>query len=623
MAIDGPVGMTTSTPVLASDAPARFVDASSPRQAWRWHGALLVVLAILYALAFFQGLEVHGSYHGNSFKAIHPDSFPGDEYVTTRNPTMLSLVYVIAHVVGDLWLDDRFQLVWYLGLALLAIAAVDRLAVLFGAVAPLERLAILALVLVAHHFKTNFAQLVPSSGTPTAVIHPIGLWVAWLLFRGRRPLLSMALAGLMILIAPKNGWYPAMMAMAFWLRERWHVPWRRMVLWGALSLVALFVGFALVNHGNREAVILFRLWDWYEDGEPNPFRDSLAGNGLYLLLILGAMRAASRRGAMRAASDDGLLPARCRAFFFIALATFFLGGVYYTYAPDVMKIPILQGVSANRTTWWPHQLSYIILGCEAIRWFHRDDRGAKVLAAALLGVLYLTPFFESRATEVSSFFIKRALLLVGIWSALALAFVAARVAQRFFRASWLAIDAKAALLLLPVVLATTVYLLRCVHTQWPSLQFLTAHGVMGNAGSARWVGINEYVRTKTPATASFLALVRDHRGMWLDETLRTRTGRSMPVSRPGAVYLSCERASRYFEQQWTWDQIPRLWDRHDWPGISQKLAALGSPEYLVVPTEDAAWLSGVPGLEYQVETIIRGFTILRRANPIRHGHPAV
>lgn len=611
------------TPVLASDAPARVVDASSPRHTRRWYGTLLVVFAILYALAFFQGLEVHGSYRGNSFKAIHPDSFSGDEYVTSRHPTMLSLVYVVAHLVGDLWLDDRFQLIWYLGLVLLAIAAVDRLAMLFGAVAPLERMAILALVLVAHHFKTNFAQLIPSSGTPTAVIHPIGLWVAWLLFRGHRPLLAMALAGLMVLIAPKNGWYPAMMALAFWLRERRHVPWRRMVLWGALSFVALFVGFALMNHGNREAVILFHLWDWYEDGEPNPFRDSLAGNGLYLLLIIGAMRAASRRGAMRAASGDGLLEARCRAFFSIALATFFLGGMYYTYAPDVIKIPMLQGVSANRTTWWPHQLSYIILGCYAIRRFDRGSRGAKVLAAALLGILYLTPLFESRATEVSSFFIKRALLLVGVWSALALAFVAVRVAWHFFRASWFAVDAKAALLLLPVVLATTVYLLRCVRTQWPSLRFLTAHGVMGNADSARWVGLNEYVRTKMPVTASFLVLVRDHRGIWLDETLRTRTGRSMPISGPGAVYLSCERASRYFEQQWTWNQIPRLWDRHDWPAISQKLAALGSPEYLVVPTDDATWLNGVPDPEYRVETIIRGFTILRRANPTHHGHPAV
>ncbi|MBI3011702.1 MAG: hypothetical protein HYY58_04345 [Candidatus Omnitrophica bacterium] len=581
--------------------------ARDARRARFLYGVSLAIFALLYALAFFQGLEHQGGYRGNSFKAIHPESFPGDRYVTGRHPTMVSLVYVVAHIAGDLWLDDRFQLAWYLGLVILAIAAVDRLAVLFGASTPLERLAVLALVLVAHHFKTNFAQLVPSSGTPTAAVHPIGLWVAYLLFRGDRLFAAMALSGLMVLIAPKNGWYPAMIAFVFWLRERWHVPWKRIAVGVALSLVTLFVGFALVNRGNREAGLLFDLWDWYEDGEANPFRDSLAGNGLYLLLILGAMRAAC---------GSGVLQARCLAFFTIALAAFFLGGVYYTYAPDVMKIPILVGMSVNRTSWWPQQLSYLVLGCYAVRLFDRGARRTQVLAALLLGGLYLTPIFESRSTEVSSFFIKRSLLLLCLWSGLALMVVATRAIRASPRRVMAkALPAKASLFLLPIVLTTTVYLLRCVHTQRPSLQFLTAHGVMGNASSAKWVGVDDYLRTQTSPTASVLALSRDRDGIYgADDALRVRTGRPMPITRPASTYLSYEMASRYFEQQWLWEELARHWERHDWPGVSQRLAALGSPEYFVVPADGAQWLRGVPDLDYRVEATIRGVLILRRTD---------
>jgi len=55
---------------------------------------------------------------------------------------------------------------------------------------------------------------------------------------------AMAVGGLMVLIAPKNGWYPLTIAFGFWLRERWRVPWRWIILGATLSAAALFAGVA-------------------------------------------------------------------------------------------------------------------------------------------------------------------------------------------------------------------------------------------------------------------------------------------------------------------------------------------------------------------------------------------
>jgi hypothetical protein len=227
--------------------------------------------------------------------------------------------------------------------------------------------------------------------------------------------------------------------------------------------------------------------------------------------------------------------------------------------------------------------------------------------------LYLSPIAESRATEVSDFFIKRTALLLVVASGLALLFAMTR-AVRSFRGGWMAttLTARSAFLLLPIVLTTAVYLLRCVHTQWPALRFLAAHGVMGSSPYAKWVGVSDYLRARTPAASSVLALTRDHRGTRLDEGLRVRTGRAMPMTRPGAVYLSCEKASHFIEQQWLWTQITDLWDRRDWPGLSQTLTTIRSPDYLVVPAADAQWLGDVRDPGYQAEATIHGFTILRR-----------
>ena len=46
--------------------------------------------------------------------------------------------------------------------------------------------------------------------------------------------------------------------------------------------------------------------------------------------------------------------------------------------------------------------------------------------------------------------------------------------------------------------------------------------------------------------------------------------------------------------------------------LSAHLSALGDPDYLIVPTDRAAWLTGKSALRYGLETVIGDYAILRR-----------
>ena len=588
--------------VVDQAAPQHQAAPCGPLGPRALYAATLAAFSLLYTLAFFQGLEVHGAYPGNSFKAIHSESFPGDQFITGHQPTMVSVVYVAARAVGDLWLDDRFQFVVHLGLVWLALLAVDRLALLFGLRGRLERLAIVALLIVSHHFKPNvFSQLVPSSGSPTAYIHPLGLWLAVFVLQANRTVPALALSLLMGLVAVKNAWYPALIAGCFALRDRWRVPWRRIAVWTALGLAAVFGVYAVINLGSRDGPILFDLVGWYEDQEANPFHETGIGNYFYAALLVGAMLVPY---------VSAQLKARCRAFFIIALITLLAGGVYYTYAPDLLKIPAFQALAANRTAWWPQELAYVILGCYAVQRFDRGTTRTRALGTALLAGLYLLPVFEPGTLRIDDFFLKRTALLLAVTGALGLAWFLARAARRRLPGP---LSARTALLLLPVVLTTAVYLAHCARTQRPHLQFLLAHGVMGNASSAKWVGVDAYVRTRTPSDASVLALViGEDSGLHVDWTLRARTGRTMPVGHRTVSYMDSAKATWYFEQLQLWRQLGESWDRHDWTGVARGLETMGWPDYVIVPATRADWLQGVAGQPYAPEASIGTFAILRR-----------
>ncbi|MDP3703857.1 MAG: hypothetical protein Q8R78_05675, partial [Candidatus Omnitrophota bacterium] len=367
------------------------------------HVAALLGFAVLYTVAFFQALEHHSGYMGNTFKAIHPESFPGDQYVTGRQPTLMSFFYVAAHLVGEAWLDDRLHFVCYFGLACLAIFSVDRIIALMGVQDRLQRVAIIALLAIPHQFKDNLAMLVPAHNhSATTFISPLALLLALWLFRGHRTGATLALSLFMVLLSVKNGWYPALVTLLFAVRERWHVRWRTIAEVVALSLIGIFLIFCLTHLNDPMPALLFdHVVLWTEDSEANPFMELGIGNYLYGLLLAGAM-------LVRFPSPQ--LKERLRVFIVMACAMWLFGGFYYTFAPDAIKIAFLQSLAVNRSTWWPQVLSYTVVACAAMTWLTQGTRRGRLWGAITLVALYLIPFFQNLSMRVSPVFLKRTAL---------------------------------------------------------------------------------------------------------------------------------------------------------------------------------------------------------------------
>ena len=95
--------------------------------------AAIAAFAVLLTIKYFPGFESETAYAGNAFQAIHPDAFAGDAYrgperTWSQRPFQLSLIYLVIKFTGEIWLDDRFVAVVYLGLVFAGLLGIDRIA---------------------------------------------------------------------------------------------------------------------------------------------------------------------------------------------------------------------------------------------------------------------------------------------------------------------------------------------------------------------------------------------------------------------------------------------------------------------------------------------------------------
>ncbi len=635
--------------------------------------ALLVLLGIAYAGGFFTAQENHSSYYGNAFKAIYPDSFPGDRYVTGKQLSLMSLFYVAADLVGELWLDDRLHFVIYVGLAILAIFGVDRIAVLLGIQGKTERLVIIAMLAIPHRFKDNVPQIVDSCCyRPTTFINPLAIWLAFFLLNGRKIAATFVLSLFMGLISQLNGWYPAFVTFLFGLREGLHLPWRKIATGIVLSIGTIFLTFSLFYWGDNEPALLFDFnLQNIVNSETNPFMERGIGNLLYVLICVGAMLA-------RFPSVE--VTKRVRAFFTIALLIFFFGGIYYSYTPDILKIPLALLFAVNRSTWWPQVLGYLVLGCYALRLVGTDSVKKKLFGSFVVIALYLTPFFKLFTLEVAPDFLTRLALFSFIWSGL-LPMVSlmngGRMLQRgrianlvemkpvvllapiivstivyllsrsygylsslylsiLLLSIWLGllpivlllhrgkilgaariaslVDIKSLVLLAPIILSTIVSLSYGAYTRLSHLQFLLTHGIMGYSPGAKWLGVNEFFRYETAKDSTVLAFSeRDHpwqpKSLSVDGSLKIRTGRTMPIGHPIVFILDYQEQMRHMRISDAADKVVAHWLACDLKSVIQDLIILGDPDYLVIPVGK---MCGIDGFSYKFIKEINGFTILKR-----------
>lgn len=584
-------------------------------------GVLIWVMALVYQLAMFRGVDGQSCYHGSVFQVTHPGSFPNDMFMSPSRPIMHSLYYRLVGMIGNVWLDERVVFVVAIGLAALTLAAVDKTAQGFGARRVSERVAILSLMLLGHTILENNAFAVSHhSVNPTYVAAPVSLWLLAQSLGGRSLLVVVPLLLLAVSISVKNAWWPALIALALLGRHR--LGWRGQAI--AWAVAAALMGAALTGYyavlrpsdGSHEALFDYILHH-VEDREANPWMNPLLGNLLFVALCVAGWMVKGLRAA--AAADVRLVAG-------MGLALWAAGGLYLSYAPEGMKIPYLVVPNPTRALWWTQYVLLIALGVALLKWLQRTVSSAGVAGAwaGLMAVYLLHNTFRAKLA-----FVVVAATLVMLWRSRSPrrqrgGDVAARD-ETGWRLSAMSPEGRLRITAAAMCVgALSLYGIGTRH-RVPALSFLVRHGIVGDSDAAMWVGVNEYIRERTPASSTVLALVARNAlgkeiGLQFGGSLRTRTGRSMPMmGHPTSLYFD------YHKLRWRTAQVGHLaellaaWERHDGLDVSTRLAALGSPDYVVAPVEKSQWVGGVPGFAYTVETVIGEYLIMRKLARISGG----
>lgn len=568
-------------------------------------GAILA-LSLGYALTFFPGLEWHGGYFGRSYQALHPESFPGDPYMRPNNVTNLSSYYALVRLVGDLWLDDRFTMAVYFLLVMLALIGVDKTAQLFGVQGLAGRVAVLSLMAVPHRFRSALPEVVTwADFYAGSFAGMVIVWLFYLVLSGARLWRIVTCVLLLWSLNVKWAWFPTVMAMTVVFRERLTPRQQRLtLLLLVLAAEALYLVYvSWIRPPGQEHVWLFDLLRQEENREANPFQDSLLANLKYFFLIGVGMwiRPPSTTQARRV-----------RTFAVLGALLWLLGGLYLTYAPDMLKIPYLVPLAFNRATQGPIYLLLLSIGAGALIRMGAISAQLRTRfgALVLLGTLYAT-FGPSRMVKIGLLWGLVALVWFLVMHAMkgraAPRVTAPRLIRQLVGGKLVPISSTA------LVLATMLMFGRAVIKRLPALTYLARHGVMGDNPSAKWVGVNEYIRRETPPDAMILPIATSsypwRRGLTYDSSLRTRTGRLTPAGPEYSVLFNYDQLRRLHVENSHVQRLMAAWSARDRRMVEEGLAHF-DVDYLVVENSEAEWIKGGLGT-YRTETVIREFTIFR------------
>lgn len=564
---------------------------------------VILALSIAYTLALFPGVEWHPSYSGNAYKALHPESFPKDEYLSATSTKALSSYYLLVRLAGEIWLDDRFGILVFLILVVVTLIGVDKTARVLGADRVEERLAVLALMALPHGFRGVTGMIVTHAdfyaGTFASVL------TIWLIYSvlADAPLWRLVIA-IVLLWSLNAKWalFPTLIAMAIVYRERLSQKAQR---WGmallALGVVGGYLGYYYgLRPSGQEHVLLFDFLNRLEDTENNPLREGWIGNLLYFLL-LGV--------GIFVTPGSKVQQARVRTIAVIG-ALIWIGAVlYFSYAPDVLKIPYVVPLSFNHGTMWPQYILYVSICVGALTRL-RDPSLPTTRRILWLGVLvvWYGSFVPLRVGVFG--------LLAGV-GFLLYAFAKGRIERR--PGEWrqsLGPRELVTVLGCAFLVATLVVFGRGIAPRSAHLQYLAQHGVVGDNPSAKWTPVNDYIRSRTPLEAKILPVTRRddnrwQRGLRVDGTLRTRTGRSTPGGDYYAVLFDYDRLQRIDEERRHITRLLDAWQKRDARGVKEQVEYFMPVDYLVVENEDAPWIED--GLrDYEREVALGTFTIFRR-----------
>lgn len=584
--------------------------ASSPRG--RWYLLALFVVALLFTAARFPGIEGHSAYHGMVFKILHPDSFPGDTYVSSDQPMMLSAYTLLVKAAGESALDDRFQMMVYLVLTIAALIAVDRLLNLFGVPPGIARLTVIGLMLFEHRLVDNIPHIVDATSAfrPSSYAQPIGMWLLYLLLSGAHVWAVALLLLFLGTMSVKNAWFPALASLAIVARDRLSLKPKHLVLAAAGLVVVVVAAIAAFNMFRgvdlAQQARLFEMSARYENSEANPFLD-----GVGWIIFLGILVVAAALPYPRFA--DRAAVGRARTLLWVTAGAYVCAGLYYTFAPDILKLPVLIALAANRSSWWAQNLVQLLFGAYAVlaiadtsgrrRWGWIVALGA-MLAFPLVEYTTLRHVGAGWRLDWSTQHLARLALFVAALSVLGLLVRVFRASERRGR------DLTATIVMLALLSSVAVSFTYKIVSRGPALAMLMRHGVMGDNQTATWIGVNEWVLANTRADETILAL--SGTPPRVDTSLRTRTGRTEFIGNEASVYFDYPARIAHEERASVVRWLEERWAAGDSVGVSKALAWLGMPDLLIFPADQAIDLSQ---LGYAKVAQVRGFSIARAQSP--------
>ncbi len=578
-----------------------------------FYALAIIVYSLLYAMARFPGLESHNGYFGMAYALIHPESFSGD-IAAGYHPAMISWYSLLVKLAGDLWLDDRFNVVVYFILTLLSFWAMDRIIKVCGVKNKLLRLTVIAIVVAFHTFICNVTRLMDTvCYRPSTYAYPVGLWLGYFLLKDRKFNMVLLFSFLLITVSLKNGWFAALAAVLIVTQEKFQLKWSRIIVFLLVVLMVLFAGnyFYLLEKGKLvENALLFDLTlATTENEEASPVRNGL-GPFFYVLLLLLAIRLNIFK--------DQVLENKIKALWTISLVVYLTASVYYTFAPDFLKVPFFVALAVSRSTWFTQILLFAMFSIYFLQKMTMVSLKKDAGWFFLLFILYIFPlldypsmlnYFQTGKLAFSKEIVQRIVvygtLLFGMLVLYALS------QKGFFkqRLSFLTIKPWA-VVMLPFIVTACVSVVYKLYSRWPDLAFMCRYGIVGGTEGAQWVGMNEFIREHTDPKSSILAFVGPD--LKVDTALRIRTGRTMPLaSCQIAFYFDYPKQLKQINMLKETENFSRHWRNRDVAALKRDLKMLNDPDYLIIPSIHE-W--NTKDLGYESWKEINSFRIYRKAN---------